>query len=77
MIESQLGEQGEKEFETITAFAAEALGKWTGTLIGTFKIQSAVGNLKILGERKLLGGVFVHHQSKYNVTSTHHNHDND
>uniref|UniRef100_A0A7S3L7E7 Uncharacterized protein n=1 Tax=Amphora coffeiformis TaxID=265554 RepID=A0A7S3L7E7_9STRA len=56
MIESQLRGQGKEEFETITAFAAQALGRWTGTLIGTFKIQSAVGNLKILGERKVLGG---------------------
>ena len=56
MIEAQLREQGKKEFEAITAFAADALGKWTGTLIGTFKIQSAVGNLKVLGERKVLGG---------------------
>lgn len=39
----------QQEARTVAEFAARALGRWTGTIVGTWKIRNAVSNRRVLG----------------------------
>lgn len=44
-----LNDQVQREANTLTGLALKAPGKWSGTIVGTWKIRNAVSNRKMLG----------------------------